>query len=180
MQQQSHAGSASNGQEVVLADDAAEVLGIGATTVRLMTTSGRLKYVRVGRGRKISAQEIERSSARVRSSPTPSVDPPCCGDDRACRRENRAHFPPLSDGRSFNGWQRGNPVRPSRYRCGGTHDFNRCQVEQFEIGQRVENGGVAITVKRGEGRARHHRHAGDLPQSVQDASRRRRRTICGP
>lgn len=42
------------------ADDAAEVLGIGATTVRLMTTSGRLKYVRVGRGRKISAQEIER------------------------------------------------------------------------------------------------------------------------
>ncbi|NKR31332.1 excisionase family DNA-binding protein [Rhodococcus hoagii] len=42
------------------ADDAAEVLGIGATTVRLVMTSGRLKYVRVGRGRKISAQEIDR------------------------------------------------------------------------------------------------------------------------
>lgn len=42
------------------ADDAAEVLGIGGSTVRAMMASGRLKYVNVGKGRKVSAQEIER------------------------------------------------------------------------------------------------------------------------
>ncbi|QCQ94045.1 DNA-binding protein [Rhodococcus sp. SGAir0479] len=42
------------------ADQAAEVLGLGTSTVRAMMASGRLKYVRVGKGRKISPQEIDR------------------------------------------------------------------------------------------------------------------------
>lgn len=47
-------------RKLLSADQAASVLGIGASTVRSMMRSGRLKYVRIGKGRKIALSEIDR------------------------------------------------------------------------------------------------------------------------
>ncbi|ORK00581.1 hypothetical protein A6F58_00870 [Prescottella equi] len=47
-------------RKLLSADQAAGVLGIGESTVRAMMAAGRLKYVKIGKGRKISLDEIDR------------------------------------------------------------------------------------------------------------------------
>ncbi|MFC9786472.1 helix-turn-helix domain-containing protein [Rhodococcus sp. NPDC127528] len=57
---------------LLTAVEAGERLGIHAVTVRVMWNEGELKYVRVGRGRKVSDAEIARFIAeREQFDPAP-------------------------------------------------------------------------------------------------------------